>query len=378
MQKQLLFATLAVVALMGAGCAKQSGSPVDSSAAAVIPEGPIKLGFVGPLTGDAATLGQDALAAAQIAVEEVNAAGGVQGHMLELIAEDGKCNPKDAASAGTKLLTADDVTAIVGGLCSGETTAIAPMAEQDKTVLFSGCSSAPNITTAGDYIFRSYPSDAFQGKFAADYVYNTLGKKKVAVVATLGDYGTGIKNIFIESFEALGGEVVLAEDFAQESRDFRTLLTKIKQSDAEVVFAPSFTEAAIELLRQSKELGVTQQFFAADAWDDPKIHANSFAEGVMFSIGKIDLSNEEFKAKLAEKNASLTVCAPGYYDNVKVLAQIMGEVGTDREKIKNALYTVKDYKGLANTLTIDQNGDPVGAQYDVKVVKDGVSSVVAQ
>ena len=130
--------------LLGAGCGTVS-APRGSTMVIT----PIKIGWLGPLSGDASSLGQDALTAAKLAAEEVNANGGINGQPLELVVEDGKCQSKDAVSGMNKLLTNSDMTVIIGGLCSGETSAVAPIAEQNKKILFSGCSSAPAISKAG-------------------------------------------------------------------------------------------------------------------------------------------------------------------------------------------------------------------------------------
>ena len=372
----LLVGALAGILFLGAGC-----SQAPEEAKKMEDTSPIKIGFLGPLTGDVADPGKNLLGVTQMAVDEVNAAGGINGRNLEIIAEDGKCTPKDAADAGNKLINVDKVTVILGGLCSGETLSVAPVAEQNKVILISPGSSAPNITTAGDYIFRTYPSDSFQGKVGADYVYNSLGKRKAAVLASLGDYGTGLKNSFIDSFKALGGEVVYAEDFAQDTKDFRTQLTKIKASNADVVYFVSYTEAAIAGLRQAKELGVKLPFFAGDTWDDAKVQANSFSEGIMFTVGSAGVKSDkkdEFEKKLTAKGFTNTVGASGGYNNVNIIADIMKRVGTDATAIKNELYKVKDYPGVSGSITIDSNGDLASAGYDIKVVNKGKAVVLQE
>lgn len=376
----LLGGVAAILLLAGAGCPaqKQADTTPTPSAdkKAMVDTSPIKLGWLGPLTGDAASIGKDALAAAEIAVGEVNSAGGINGRNLELVVEDGKCNPKDAADAGNKLINIDKVPVIVGGTCSGETMAVAPVAEQNKVVVFSYCSSAPTVTDAGDYIFRSYPSDAFQGKYAAGYVYNTLNKKKVAVLAVLGDWGTGVKNSFVNNFPVLGGEVVFVEDYPQDARDLRTQLTKIKDAKPELLYFIGYTEASIAGLRQAKELGLTMPIFGADAWDDAKIHENDFASGISYVVAAVTSKDTAFIDRLKAKNADNTICAPGSYNNVKIVADIMKRVGADSIKIKDELYKVKDYPGVNGAITLDQNGDLATAAYEVKMVKDKKAEVV--
>ena len=345
---------------------KRSNSVEDQS--------PIKIGWVGPLTGDVAYLGQDSVKSAQLAVEEVNTAGGVNGRSLELIIEDGKCSPKDGALAANKLINIDNVPVILGGQCSGELLAMAPIAEEKKVVLISGCSSAPTVTNAGDYTFRTYPSDAFRGVFTADYLANTIGKKKVALLADLGDWGQGNKNSLSGRFQELNGQIVVSEDFVQESRDFRTSIAKIKNSDAEAVLFYGYTEASLAFLKQAEELGLNVPLIGGDTWGDAEIHKNSFAEGIRYPDIVTNFSSA-WKKKMEERGIPFSICTPKNYDNAKIIAEIMNRVGLDSEKIKNELYKVKDYPGVNGVITIDKNGDLASAEYDMLIVKNGKAEV---
>jgi len=341
---------------------------------------PVKIGFIGPLTGDGANIGQNVKAAVSIAVDEVNAAGGIDGRPLEVIYEDGQCTGKVATNAANKLINIDKVPVILGGTCSAETSAFAGAAEQAKVVVLSDCSSAPELTNAGDYIFRDYPSDIYQGGFAADYIYNTLEKTKVAVLYGKSDWGEGVKNVFVEKFTEAGGEIVAEEGYEQTDRDLRTQFTKIKAADPELVYFLGYTEASIPGIEQAREIGLDVPLFGADAWDDSKIHTDTgdAGEGIMYTVIYAPL-NDEFKAKMAEVvgNDEITICSPQAYDGVKILAQVMNEVGLDSTAIKDALYGVSYSGGVsADNISFDENGDLVGANYVVKVVHDGVAEVV--
>ena len=149
---------------------------------------PIVVGFISPLTGDAATYGEPGQKVTQLAVAEINNAGGINGRELQVIYEDGKCNGKDAASAMQKLVNVDKVQAVLGGFCSGESLAAAPIANANKVLLFSPGSSSPDLTEAGPYFFRNYPSDESQGKVLAEVAYNTKEWKKVGVIQEQLDY----------------------------------------------------------------------------------------------------------------------------------------------------------------------------------------------
>jgi len=329
---------------------------------------------MGPLTGDVADLGQDALKASQHAVKEVNKSGGVYGKDLALIVEDTKCNAKDAVQAGTKLIQADNVPIILGGLCSGETMAVAPLAEGSKVVLFSYCSSAPSVTSAGDYVFRTYASDTFEGEFMATYVYQTMNIKRIAVLAVLGDWGTGIKNAFMKNYEALGGAVVLAEDYDQDTRDLRTELTKVKNSTAEALYFVGYTDSSLAGLRQARELGITLPLVGSSAWADPKIQESEFAHVIVYPEAKSNFA-PEWKERMAREGIRTTLCTAPAYNNVKIIADIMQRIGTKSEDIKNALYKVKNYPGVNGAISFDENGDLTSAEYEIHVVQDGKSII---
>ena len=338
----------------------------------------IRIGFIGPLSGDVASIGQSVKAAIELGVEEVNQAGGINGQPLEVIYEDGKCGPKDSTDAANKLINIDKVPVIIGGGCSSETLAAAPIAETSKVTLLSYCSSNPKITEAGDYIFRTYPSDAFQGKVAAEKIYNELNAKNVAILYCLGDWCVGIKDVFKKRFGELGGSITIEEGYEQDARDLRTQITKIKDSKPDLIYFLGYTEASIVGLKQLKEMGVEIPKFGGDAWDDPKLwdEAKDSGDGARYLVPDSP-GTAEFKAKMETKTGSneLPVCTPQAYDDVNIIAEIMKRVGIDSEKIKNELYNVQGYKGVSGEISLDSNGDLMTANYVTKFVKNGKAVV---
>jgi len=336
---------------------------------------PIKIGFIGPLTGDAANIGQNVRTAVEISVKEVNETGGIDGRPLEVIYEDGQCTGNVASNAANKLISINKVPLILGGACSGETSSFMGAAEQSKTVVLSYCSSAPAISQAGDYIFRNYSSDLYQGSFAAEYIYNKLGKKKIAILYGKSSWGNGVKDVFVQRFNELGGTIIATEGYEQTSRDLRTQLTKIKSVNPELVYFLGYTEASIPGMKQAREIGLDVSFFGGDVWDDSKIWTDvgSAGEGAMYSVVYAPL-NSDFKAKMKNSVGSdeITICTPQAYDAVKLIAKVIEKVGTDAEAIKNELYKTSYTGGVsASEITFDSNGDPVGANFIVKVVRNG-------
>ena len=339
---------------------------------------PIKIGFIGPLTGDASSIGTVNRAAVELAVGEVNAAGGIGGRTLEVIYEDGKCNAIAAVNAAQKLINVDKVPLIIGGLCSTETAAFAPQAMQSKVIVFSYGSSAPNLSQTGKYFFRSYPSDAFQGKFGAEYAYNKLGAKKVAVVYHISDWGTGIKNVFVENFKALGGTVLAEEGAPQDARDYRTILTKVKGLNADLIYFPAYPDGTVAALGQAKDLGVKTRMLGGDGWDDPKIHTSVSGLGELLYSVTFSPVSDEFKAKLKAKTGSdaAPVGTTNAYDNVKIVSVVLAKVGiSDPDKIADELRATK-YDGVSGHISFDQNGDVETANYIVKKIEKGSATEV--
>lgn len=334
----------------------------------------IKIGFIGPLTGDAASLGENALKAVQLAAEEINNEGGINGVPMEVVFEDGHCAGKEATNAANKLINNDGVSVIVGGLCSAETSAFAPVAETAEVPTVSYCSSAAAISQAGDYIFRVYPSDSYQGVFAANYIKNELNKNKVAVIYTQDDWGVGLQETFIKEFEKLGGEVTVVESFKKTDRDLRTQMAKIKASNPEAVYFLGFNEASIPGIQQMAELGIKVPVMGGDTWTDQTIWeaVGEAGEGFMYSEVR-SLDDKEFEQKMQARGAEVALCAPQAYDAVNVIAEAMAKVGNDGTLLKDELYKTEYEGGVSSELIkFDENGDPVGASYKVSKIESGV------
>ncbi len=336
----------------------------------------IKIGFIGPLTGNEANLGVPIRNGAQLAVDEIDDAGGVAGSRLELVSEDGLCDAKAATQAGNKLILTDKVIVIVGGVCSAETLAVAPIAESNKVVLFSPSSSNPDITKAGDFVFRSAASDTGQGEAAAQHMKGQ-GIAKAAALYANSDYNLGLKSAFQKSFEALGGAVVAAETYERTDKDFRTQITKIKDADPEAVFIVPYSEGGL-VIKQLTELGLDAQLYGSETLNSKTVldEAGEAAEGLIYTTPKWDPANaasKEFTQRYLLKfgvSPEFASFAANAYDNVKLIAKALEGGAKTAAEIKAWLYTVKGYPGAGGTLTIDSNGDAV-KEFEVMTVKGG-------
>ena len=342
----------------------------------------IKIGFVGPLTGDLANMGANAQAATAIAVDEINAAGGVLGKKLEVVYEDDVCTGAGGANAVSKLLNTDKVSAVLGSVCSGATLGEAPITETAKVPQLAYCATSPLITKSGDYIFRDVPSDLFQAKYAADYLIKT-GKKNVAVLTIKNDWGDGLHQAFTDSFTKAGGTIVLSDSFDPDAKDFKTLLTEIKAKNPDAIYFASYPDTTITALKQAHELGMKTQFFGSDAWDDTRIWSElgSLGDGAMYTVVGTH-SSDDFKAKMKAKLGTddLVYCSNYAYDGVKILAAAMNRAHSSAGiAVKDALYKTNYTGGVGSTeLSFDENGDPTSAAYIIKLVKDGKAALMPQ
>lgn len=328
----------------------------------------IKIGLILPLTGDVADIGNSNKAAIELAVKEINEKGGVDGREIKLIIEDSiGCDSKTAVTAMQKLVNIDKVAAVYS-VCSGVAMATHSVAEQGKVVHF-GCASNPNIKDLGDYMFRIIPADDFAGKVGAKYVKDKFNANKVAVLHCDNDWCVGIKDAFIESFQGLGGEIVAEEQVSTDATDFRTELTKIKNTNPDLVYSPLYPQGAILVFKQAKEIGLDVPFFSGDAWSDQSIpqEAGDTAENKFFTTPAGNYS-KEFEAKV---NSDIAICTVEAYDVIYILADAIEKVGVDSEAIKNELYNLRDYKGESGMISLDENGDLIGATFDIKTFKDG-------
>ena len=342
-------------------------------------ESTIKIGYLGPLSGGAASIGEGQVKAIELAVSQINSQGGINGSKIELIVEDGQCDAKGAVDAMNKLTNIDNVSYIIGGQCSSETIAIAPIAEEKHILLLSPLSSNPTITSAGDYIFRNYPSDSYQGKIAAEYITNNLNVKKVAILSCLDDWCVGLKNEFKINFELLGGNVTTVEEFVKDSIDLKTQLTKIKNSGAELVYMPAYSTSTISAIKQAKELGIEIKFFGGDAWEESTIwsEVSNISQGFMYTMPKPIVSNEfETEFEKMFPKSEITLAATNNYDALKIIANAIKIVGNDSTKVKNYLYTMPLYNGVSGDIEFDQNGDLKKSKYVVKQIQNMTPTII--
>src|SRR3989344_1606763 len=346
-------------------------------------EGPIQLGVIAPLTGDGAIYGEPMKNVLELAVEEINAAGGVKGMNVELIIEDGKCDGTGGASAAQKLVNVDQVQAVIGGFCSGETIPSVPIAAQGKVVLFSPSASSPALTGIDPYFFRNYPSDSKQGEVLAD-VANKEVYKNIAFIQEQTDYATGLYNSFKTSFEALGGKTT-NESFPTANTDFRSTITKVKSQKPDAVFLSTQTpQAAERILKQMSELGYKPQLFVSDVtMGEPELLMKNKAllEGAIGAEFVPDQSNAKLAALMTKYKEKYGKDMPyiGYmsttYDAAYAIVDGIKAVGYSGEKLAAWSRTIANWEGASGSTTIGPDGDRVSG-HKAEIVKDGKAELL--
>jgi branched-chain amino acid transport system substrate-binding protein len=336
------------------------------------PELSVKVGLVGPFTGDVAVLGEPLRDTVMFAAEEYNAKGGLQ---IEVIPEDGMCNGKESSIAVQKLISVDKVDFIIGPMCSAETLAAAPIAEEAGVVIMSPSSTSPAVKNAGDYIFRIVPSDAGQGKRAAELMFDSENLN-VAILGVNDEWGAAITSVFEQEFIALGGNIVTSELFEPKSSDLRTQLSKIKDSDVDGIYFVGFPKEAIVFLTQKEELGLDAFVVGADASVNADVisGAANAAEGFISILPSVPESEEfnDFKESYLEwfGTEQYGAYTPEIYDIFNIMANAFETVGSDRDAIKEYLYSMGLYKGASGEFEFDSFGE-VEKAYDVFIVEEG-------
>ena len=328
----------------------------------------IKVGFVGPLTGDYANYGTLCKQAVEMAIEEINAKGGVSGKQIKLYAEDSEGDSQKALAATEKLSSSDKVCAILGPILTGETFSVAERVQQEGLVIITPSASHKDITAIGDYIWRTTPSDGLQGVVAGKYWSQVLGYKKLAVLYAKNDYSQGLYESMAESFEEEGGEIVATETFMVGDKDFKTQLTKLKNTNAEAVYIPDYTTEMAQILEQASQLQVNKPFLSGDGFLSEEIYtlAGQYTDGVVYTASaQVEESNsaKEFKEKYtAEYGVGPDSFATNAYDATYILASVIEKVGTDRKAIKEGMKEVKDFVGVNGVINFDEQGDLVAYQ----------------
>ena len=323
----------------------------------------IKIGVVLPLSGPVAEPGKNVLSGIQISVDAYNDT--TKNNKIELIIEDSKSNPKDGVSAFKKLVEVDKAKIVIGDIMSSVFLATAPIAEKEKILLVSPGASNPAVTNAGDYIFRDYTSDNYDGVVMAGYIYANLNKKRTAVAYVNNDYGVGVKDAFIAEYKKKGGIISATESYAGGQTDLKTIARKLKESQPECIYIVGNPAENGYLVKELKNQDSKAQITGNLSFEDESFYkiAGSAYDSIIFSSPYFNISSNDaytrnFVTKYRVKyNKEPSVEAALGYDVGGILIKALADCKYNVKDIKDAMYRVQNFEGVTGTTSFDANGD---------------------
>ncbi|AFS79413.1 ABC transporter branched-chain amino acid-binding protein LivK [Gottschalkia acidurici 9a] len=337
----------------------------------------IIIGSANPMTGDSAQFGANKVNAIELALDEVNQKGGINGKKVKLIVGDDTGNPKEAPNVAQKFVSNNNMLAVIGHWNSSATLAARGIYESVGMPVITDSVNEAITDGTSPHLFRISLTDTAQAKHLASYAYNELGKRKVAIIYTANDFGTGLKNSFTKEFTKLGGKVVVAETYFEgQSKDFSPQLTKIKNKKPDLLFAPGYYVEVALIAQQAKSVGLDVEILGTEGISSDELVklGGKAVEGIKFTgffHPDVEFSGtkefvEAFKAKYGKEPDTYSALA---YDSAKILLKAIEENGENRQGIKKYLEEVKDFPGVAGPITFKDNDVTRGII--ILTVKDG-------
>ncbi len=344
----------------------------------------IKFGIAGPHSGNLASYGLPSVNAAKLVIDKVNAAGGINGMMIELLVEDDQCAPEVATNVASKLVS-DGAQVVLGGICSGATLAAMPIYNNAGVLAISPSATNDDLTVSGDYpnFFRTIAPNFAQAPPMADFAMDNLGAKKIAVIHDKGDYGKPLAEGAKAHIEKSGkAEVVLFEGVTPEAVDYSAIVQKIKRSGADAVIFGGYHPEASKIVTAMRKKRLKTQFVSDDGVkDDTFIKvAGKYAEGV-FAAGPQDNSDNPLSANAKEEHKKAFNSDPGaFFDGAYAATQLVLNAieksgGTDLAGLKKVLQS-ESLETPVGALSFDERGDAKGVGFSMYVVKDGAFTLV--
>lgn len=350
----------------------------------------IEIGGVGELTGDIPAVGASYKNAAEMAVKEVNDAGGLEvggkKYPINLTIEDNAGKADQSAAVTTKLITQQNVVAIVGPNASRYAIPASEIAESSKVMLISPWSTNPKLTLDAKtnqpkkYVFRAAFIDDFQGQVVAKYAYSTLKAMKAAVLYDVAsEYNKGIAEVFKSTFAQIGGQVVAFETYTTNDKDFTAQLTKIKAAAPDVVFLPNYYSEVPLQIKQAKQLGISVPFLGSDSWGSAELLklCGTDCEGYYFSThyapdNATPTAKKFIDAYSAKYGATPDDVAALTYDSFGLLFTALKSAGkVDRQAVRDAMAKISNFDGVTGTMKFTEgSGDPVKSAVILQI-KDG-------
>ena len=366
----ICFLTLSI-----ASCTKNSENQSKTVAPAA---NKIVLGHYASLTGETAQFGQSTRKGVDLAMEQLNAAGGFQGKPVEVITYDDQGKQEEAVSTVTKLISQDNVLAVIGEVASSLSLVAADVAMRHKIPMLSPASTNPNVTKKGEYIFRICFIDSFQGEVMAKFATENLKAKTAAIIRDVKqDYSVGLADYFKKAFEAKGGTILTDTSYQSKDTDFRAQLTEIKAKNPDVIFLPGYYNDVALVMKQGRQLGITAPFLGGDGWtsDDLLKVAGKAADGSYYSShfapdtkepvaqGFTEAYKKRYNGEIPDAMAALG------YDAFHVLIDAMKRAKSlSHEDIRAALADTKNLQAVTGKITLNAQRDAVKSAVVLKIV----------
>ncbi len=371
----------AALSLLGLGCEHRPEAGATGTKAAPTPaKAEWKVGAYLPLSGPDTQYGVDTKEGIELAVEEINQAGGVKARMVKILYEDDKSNPQEATNKVLQLIDRDRVVALLGEVTSSRSKAGGIVANKKRVPMITTATNA-EVTKVGPFVFRNCFTDEVQGKWGADFVVHTLGKKRLALLYASDDlYSSGLAEEFRAHARSLGAEIVIEKSFLKAETNFTTYINEIKSMKPEVIYSPTYYAAMIPIARQAKAAGLTGAVFVGgDGWDADELlkdagdemegafFTNHYAPDVPWEASKVFISRY-----MARFKRSPTGAAAQGYDAARILADALARArGDSPDDLREAIQATRGFQGATGTITIDadRNADKSVVIVQIKAKK---------
>lgn len=378
--KTIVLASIAVLSIGLLGCPpKEAGNGNNASGG-----GDILVGEFGSMTGPQATFGQSTHNGIMMAADEVNAAGGINGRKIKVLSEDDQSKQEEAANAVTKLISQNNVVAILGEVASSASIAAAPICQSNKVPMITPSSTNDEVTRKGDYIFRICFTDSYQGEYEAVFANQwceTNGKpKNVAMLLDVkSDYSQGLGKVFTAKFQGMGGKIIGTQSYANGDSDFRSQLTAIKATNPSMLFVPGYYTDIGQIAIQARDLGITVPLLGGDGWESPKLIeiGGKALEGCVYSNHYFYADPapqvRNFVQKYKDRYGAIpdALAALGY-DAMKTLADAMKRAKkVDGPSLRDAIAATKGLPGVTGTITLGPDRNATGKKLVFEEIRNG-------
>lgn len=379
--KPLLVWLVVVTLLSLTGCKKKStGAEGGESRESASSEGPIVIGSFLSMTGSTATFGESTSRGAQLAIDEVNANGGVLGRQVKLVVLDNQGRAEEAGNAVTRLIDVNKAVAIMGDVASTLSLVGGRIAQRRAVPMVSPASTNTQVTQVGDYVFRVCFLDPFQGFAMAKFARERLKLEKVAILKDVrSDYSLGLSDAFEQAFTKLGGKIVAKESYSAGDTEFSAQLTKIKGTSPDGLYVPGYYTEVGGIARQARRLGMKAPLMGGDGWESPELRniggadiVGSYYSNHFAADQPTPRATQFITAYRAKYNqAAPALAALGYDATLAILDAIRRAGSTHPKAIRDALAATKDLDAVTGKLTLDANRNPVKPAVVVRITETG-------